>query len=108
MTILVPVGMGRFELPAPRPPDEYSNRTELHPELGVLGLGYILRPYFPYPKTASPKEGGQIYKDSFNSNKKACNFNKVSRTCSSRSMLLESWRNRSLAPLMVYLRTLRR
>ncbi len=27
------VGMGRFELPAPRPPDEYSNRTELHPEL---------------------------------------------------------------------------
>lgn len=25
--------MRRFELPTPRPPDEYSNRTELHPEL---------------------------------------------------------------------------
>ena len=25
------VGMGRFELPAPRPPDEYSNLAELHP-----------------------------------------------------------------------------
>ena len=29
----VSVGMGRFELPAPRPPDEYSNLAELHPEL---------------------------------------------------------------------------
>lgn len=27
--------MGRFELPAPRPPDEYSNLAELHPEEGV-------------------------------------------------------------------------
>ena len=26
------VGMPRFELGTPRPPDEYSNRTELHPE----------------------------------------------------------------------------
>jgi hypothetical protein len=26
------VGMRRFELPTPRPPDVYSNRTELHPE----------------------------------------------------------------------------
>ena len=32
--------MGRFELPAPRPPDEYSNLAELHPEVGVgLGVG---------------------------------------------------------------------
>ena len=29
------VGMGRFELPAPRPPDGYSNLAELHPEVGV-------------------------------------------------------------------------
>ncbi len=27
------VGMTRFELATPRPPDAYSNRTELHPEL---------------------------------------------------------------------------
>ena len=27
--------MGRFELPAPRPPDEYSNLAELHPEACV-------------------------------------------------------------------------
>lgn len=26
------VGMARFELATPRPPDVYSNRTELHPE----------------------------------------------------------------------------
>ncbi len=26
------VGVGRFELPTPRPPDVYSNRTELYPE----------------------------------------------------------------------------
>lgn len=29
------VGMARFELAAPRPPDEYSNLAELHPEAGV-------------------------------------------------------------------------
>jgi hypothetical protein len=27
------VGMRRFELPAPGPPDQYSNLAELHPEL---------------------------------------------------------------------------
>ena len=27
------VGMRRFELPTPRPPDAYSNLAELHPEL---------------------------------------------------------------------------
>gem|GEM_PF-5142513 len=26
------VGMRRFELPTPRPPGVYSNRTELHPD----------------------------------------------------------------------------
>lgn len=26
------VGVRRFELPAPRPPDVYSNLAELHPE----------------------------------------------------------------------------
>ena len=26
------VGMERFELSTPRPPDEYSNHAELHPE----------------------------------------------------------------------------
>ena len=26
------VGVTRFELATPRPPDAYSNRTELHPE----------------------------------------------------------------------------
>lgn len=32
--VLLPtfVGMTRFELATPRPPDAYSNRTELHPE----------------------------------------------------------------------------
>ena len=29
---LLSVGMTRFELATPRPPDAYSNRTELHPE----------------------------------------------------------------------------
>ena len=29
------VGMTRFELATPRPPDAYSNRTELHPETWV-------------------------------------------------------------------------
>ena len=29
---LLVVGMTRFELATPRPPDAYSNRTELHPE----------------------------------------------------------------------------
>lgn len=28
------VGVTRFELATPRPPDAYSNRTELHPEYG--------------------------------------------------------------------------
>ena len=28
----IDVGMTRFELATPRPPDAYSNRTELHPE----------------------------------------------------------------------------
>jgi hypothetical protein len=27
------VGMARFELAAPRPPDVYSNLAELHPEV---------------------------------------------------------------------------
>ncbi len=31
--LAVKVGMARFELAAPRPPDEYSNRAELHPEV---------------------------------------------------------------------------
>ena len=29
------VGVRRFELPTTRPPDAYSNRAELHPELRV-------------------------------------------------------------------------
>ena len=34
MTIstLCDVGVTRFELATPRPPDAYSNRTELHPD----------------------------------------------------------------------------
>ena len=32
------VGVSRFELPAPRPPDAYSNLTELHPDDG-MGVG---------------------------------------------------------------------
>ena len=34
---LLSVGMTRFELATPRPPDAYSNRTELHPELCFVG-----------------------------------------------------------------------
>lgn len=30
------VGMERFELSAPRPPDEYSNLAELHPGGGCV------------------------------------------------------------------------
>ena len=29
---VIVVGMTRFELATPRPPDAYSNRPELHPE----------------------------------------------------------------------------
>ncbi len=50
------VGMGRFELPTSRPPDERSNRAEPHPDKSEM----------------------QIYKESFNSNKKARNFARVS------------------------------
>ena len=32
------VGMTRFELATPRPPDAYSNRTELHPETWVQNM----------------------------------------------------------------------
>ena len=30
------VGVTRFELATPRPPDAYSNRTELHPEVMLI------------------------------------------------------------------------
>jgi hypothetical protein len=32
------VGMTRFELATPRPPDVYSNRTELHPDVLLQGF----------------------------------------------------------------------
>ena len=35
------VGVSRFELPAPRPPDAYSNLTELHPDDG-MGVGVMV------------------------------------------------------------------
>lgn len=35
--LLHSVGMTRFELATPRPPDAYSNRTELHPECECKG-----------------------------------------------------------------------
>ena len=35
MTFALQVGMTRFELATPRPPDAYSNRTELHPEHAI-------------------------------------------------------------------------
>ena len=31
--VLIVVGVRRFERPTTRPPDAYSNRAELHPEL---------------------------------------------------------------------------
>ena len=38
------VGVTRFELATPRPPDVYSNRAELHPELFESGYwGFIHR-----------------------------------------------------------------
>ena len=38
--------MSRFELPAPRPPDAYSNLTELHPDDGMgVGVGVGVRQY---------------------------------------------------------------
>ena len=33
---LVFVGMTGFEPATPRPPDVYSNRTELHPDIGQI------------------------------------------------------------------------
>ena len=36
------VGMARFELATPRPPDEYSNRAELHPERFYVQQKYKL------------------------------------------------------------------
>ncbi len=38
MAFLFFVGMARFELAAPRPPDVYSNLTELHPD-DSMGVG---------------------------------------------------------------------
>ena len=32
------VGVTRFELATPRPPDAYSNRTELHPDRKVIPI----------------------------------------------------------------------
>ena len=41
------VGMTRFELATPRPPDAYSNRAELHPATGAktkeMGFSFDLR-----------------------------------------------------------------
>jgi hypothetical protein len=34
--------VSRFELPTPRPPDAYSNLTELHPDEG-MGVGVGVR-----------------------------------------------------------------
>lgn len=45
------VGMRRFELPAPRPPDVYSNLAELHPD------GTNIRAIF---NSAFP-EGGEFH-----------------------------------------------
>ena len=36
------VGVTRFELATTRPPDEYSNRAELHPELRMQRYGFFL------------------------------------------------------------------
>ncbi len=39
------VGMRRFELPAPRPPDVYSNLAELHPENEEANIIEVLKNY---------------------------------------------------------------
>ena len=36
------VGVTRFELATPRPPDVYSNRAELHPELSESSTGVFI------------------------------------------------------------------
>lgn len=37
------VGVRRFELPTTRPPDAYSNRAELHPELRVQRYSIFIK-----------------------------------------------------------------
>ena len=37
------VGVTRFELATTRPPDAYSNRAELHPELRVQRYVFLLK-----------------------------------------------------------------
>ena len=51
------VGMTRFELATPRPPDAYSNRAELHPEQSVLPFesGCKGKPYVANRQTFSEK-----------------------------------------------------
>ena len=39
--VLLKVGMGRFELPISRPPDEHFNRTKLHPEFEEANIRYL-------------------------------------------------------------------
>ena len=54
--------MGRFELPAPRPPDAYSNLAELHPDEGMgLGVGVSVHPEWVWVGVVMCNSGVQIY-----------------------------------------------
>ena len=64
VSIKLMVGMRRFELPTPRPPDEYSNRTELHPELNSIFLKMAVQIY-SIPRALTTlllkNQGGNLY-----------------------------------------------
>ena len=53
--------MSRFELPAPRPPDAYSNLTELHPDDGMgVGEGVGVHPVWVGVGVSDLISAGQI------------------------------------------------
>jgi hypothetical protein len=57
----VMVGVSRFELPAPRPPDAYSNLTELHPDDGMgVGVGVGVHPVWVGVGVSDFISAGQI------------------------------------------------
>ena len=73
------------------------------PNLDVLRKGRGIKSLSgkQFPKRCTHL-GWQIYKDSFNSNRKDCNFNKVLRNWTSFSTIPCPILSLSLAPLMVY------